>query len=82
MHWVFLKGSGETPPTGAVVELVERRQARRAGPDGGSGGHYAWAIFPETPYGSYTVRVTHTDGRHQQARLTVDASANSVTLDT
>jgi hypothetical protein len=79
--WVFIKGDGETPPVGAAVELLERRQTRRAGPDGGSGGPYAWAIFPETPYGAYTVRVTYADGRRAQTHLTVSASANSVTLD-
>jgi hypothetical protein len=79
--WVFVKGGGETPPSGVVVELVERRQTRRAGPDGGSGGPYAWAIFPETPFGAYTVRVIYPDGRRAQARLTIDAGSNSVTLD-
>ncbi len=79
--WVFVKGDENTPPTGAMVELVERRQTYRAGPNGGSGGPYAWAVFPETPYGAYTVRVTYPDGRRAQARLTVDAAANSVTVE-
>ena len=72
--WVFIKGDGETPPVGAAVELLERRQTRRAGPDGGSGGPYAWAIFPETPYGAYTVRVRAVDAAGNATIVTAPVS--------
>lgn len=78
--WVFLKGRTETSAIGASVELLGRRGVRRAGPDGGSGGGYAWAIFPGTPSGTYTVRVRYPSGLTASAALTVDAVRHTVTL--
>jgi hypothetical protein len=79
--WVFLKGRTETSARGATVEIVERRASRRAGDSQSAGGPYAWAVFPETPHGAYTVRVTYPSGAHQTARLVVDAVRHTVTLD-
>ena len=78
--WVFLKGLTDTSALGARIELVERRTERRAGRDGGSGGGYAWAVFPETAHGVYTVRVTYASGARQSGRLVVSDAANSITL--
>lgn len=66
---------------GATVELVEARRTRRAGPDGGAGGRYAWARFPQTADGVYTVRVTYPSGQRQTARLVVSDAAQAITLD-
>lgn len=79
--WVFLKGRSGTSAVGARVELVEVQKVRRAGPDGGSGGPYAWAVFPETADGAYTVRVTYPSGIQQTARLNVSETAQAITLD-
>jgi hypothetical protein len=79
--WVFLKGRTVTSAVGARIELVEARKTRRAGPDGGSGGAYAWAVFPETAHGGYTVHVTYPSGVRQTAHLTVNVIAHAVTLD-
>ena len=79
--WVFLKGRTATSALGARVELVEVRRRRRAGPDGGSGGAYAWTVFPETPHGDYTVRVTYPSGVRQTAQLTVNETVHAVTLE-
>jgi len=79
--WVFLRGRTATSAVGARVELVEARKTRRAGPDGGSGGAYAWAIFPETAAGVYTVRVTYPSGVRQTAQITVNETTHAVTLD-
>jgi hypothetical protein len=79
--WVFLRGRTVSSAVGATVQLAERHQSRRAGPDGGAGGPYAWAIFPETPHGTYTVHVTYPSGASQSARLVVDATRHTVTLD-
>lgn len=79
--WVYLKGLTETSAIGAEVELVERHAHRRAGPDGGFGGGYAWAIFPETPDGTYTVRVTYPSGARQQGRLIVRGPTHLLRLD-
>jgi hypothetical protein len=78
--WVFLKGRDAGSAFGATVELVERRDRRVAGPKG-AGGPYAWATFPETPYGVYTVRVTYPSGQEQRGRLVVDATSHSITLE-
>jgi hypothetical protein len=66
---------------GARIELVGARMTRRAGADGGFGGPYAWAVFPMTPEGHYTVRVTYPSGVQQTARLTVDETRHTVTLE-
>ena len=79
--WVFLKGRTETSARGASIELVERRVVRRAGDGQSAGGPYAWAIFPETPHGAYTVRVTYPSGAQQGARLVVDEVRHTITLD-
>jgi hypothetical protein len=79
--WVFLRGRAGSSARGATVELAERGVTRRAGPDGGGGGPYVWAVFPETPHGEYTVRVTFPSGDQQTARLIVDAVRHSITLD-
>jgi hypothetical protein len=79
--WVFLKGRTPTSALGARVELVEARKRRRAGPDGGSGEPYTWAVFPETPHGDYTVRVTYPSGVRQTAQLTVNETTHAVTLE-
>ena len=79
--WVMLKGLTETSAVNARVELVERRAERRAGADGGAGGGYAWAVFPATPHGVYTVRVTYPSGARQSGRLVVGDAANSITLE-
>lgn len=78
--WVFLKGRTATSAHGATVELVERRTRRLAGPHGASS-PYAWTTFPETPFGAYTVRVTYPSGASQTARLHVDETSHTVTLD-
>ena len=79
--WVILRGRSETSALDARVELVEARAERRAGADGSAGGPYAWAVFPETRDGVYTVRVTYPSGAQQHGRLVVDETAHSVTLD-
>lgn len=79
--WVMLHGYRDDSAMGARVELVERKQQRVAGPDGGAGGGYAWAIFPVTPHGRYTVRVTYRSGTHQHASLTVDRVTHLITLE-
>jgi hypothetical protein len=79
--WVFLKGRTETSAIGASVELVGRRGVRQAGPDGGFGGGYAWAVFPDTPHGAYTVRVRYPSGVTASAALTVDAVRHMITLE-
>ena len=79
--WVMLKGLTDTSAVDARVELVERRVLRRAGADGGAGGGYAWAVFPATPHGSYTVRVTYPSGARQSGRLVIGHAANSITLE-
>ena len=79
--WVMLKGRTEESARDALVELVEARVQRRAGPDGGAGGPYAWAIFPETSHGVYTVRVTYRSGALQTGRLVVGPSTHLVTLE-
>ena len=79
--WVFLRARTGSSAVGAAVELVERRLTRRAGPEGGASGPYAWATFPETPHGTYTVRVSYPSGASQTARLVVDRVRHSITLD-
>lgn len=79
--WVMLHGRDGESALNARVELVGQRGVRCAGPDGGSGSGYAWAVFPETPHGSYTVCVTYPSGATQTARLTVDGVTHMVTLD-
>jgi len=79
--WIFLKGRTETSARGASVELVERHATRRAGEGQSAGGPYAWVTFPETPHGTYTVRVTYPSGAHQSAHLVVDGVRHTITLD-
>lgn len=78
--WIFLKGRRTNSAYGATVELVERGTRGIAGPKG-AGGPYAWVTFPETPYGSYTVRITYRSGTTQTGRLVVDETHHAVTLE-
>ena len=74
-------GRSESSALGARVELLEARAQRAAGPKGGTGSPYAWAVFPGTRDGVYTVRVTYPSGARQSARLVVSDVTHSVTLD-
>jgi len=78
--WVMLRECAVGSAVGARVVLVEARRALRAGARGTAGPGYAWAIFPETPYGTYTVHVTYPSGVRQTGHLTVDATVHLVTL--
>ena len=79
--WVMLKGRTQTSARDALVELVEVQRRGRTGSDGGAGDRYAWVVFPETPHGAYTVRVTYPSGVRQRGRLRVGPSAHLVTLE-
>lgn len=78
--WVFLRERAANSAAGARVTLVEARSERIAGRDGGGGG-YAWAIFPETAHGVYTVQVRYPSGARQSGALVVDGVQHQITLD-
>jgi hypothetical protein len=79
--WVFLRCRAEGSAIGARVELVEARRELRAGEDRNRGPGYAWVIFPETAYGTYTVRVTYPSGAQQSGHLLVNETVHLITLD-
>lgn len=79
--WVFLRGRAGESAIGAGVTLLEAGRERVAGRDGGAGGGYAWAIFPETAHGVYTVEVRYPSGVTQTGTLLVDGVHHQVTLD-